>query len=416
MDKVRALVAACKIKRATVPWVAGRSPDGKIVWKDVDVPDEVAGVNTDETLPYHELGEWLRQNEGENYDKDSNPPGTAHYDANGAEKIAVEERGGVWSQYCKGFRPIIKDVGDEGLDDLPPKAEYDLRPFQDDDRKLLEEILADEDDQQGQAEKASGDWQVVSLLPDAARATALKSTFAAPAGATTGVQGYDLEGATDKVSKVDAEYNPGPVEEEPCNQCSMFVRPDECKKVSGPINRDGHCKLFERGKAHKDRERTKYTGAGLLLGNFDDDNGKAAGGDKKTLYVHRPLTNADDLITWAKAQGFATTLLADDMHVTIAFSREPVDWSAAGGTFDTLIVQAAEDRAVEQLGDKGAIVLRFESPELAARWGAFKHEGAAWDYPEYRPHVTITYDAGDVELDNVKPYAGGLKFGPEEFA
>ncbi|MCZ3275982.1 hypothetical protein NYZ53_19970, partial [Acinetobacter baumannii] len=46
----------------------------------------------------------------------------------------------------------------------------------------------------------------------------------------------------------------------------------------------------------------------------------------RTLYVRRDLLNAGELIAWARDAGFTTTLPADDMHVTIAYSRTPIDW------------------------------------------------------------------------------------------
>jgi hypothetical protein len=67
------------------------------------------------------------------------------------------------------------------------------------------------------------------------------------------------------------------------------------------------------------------------------------------------------------------------------------------------------------LGNEGAVVLRFESSALAERWQEFKDAGASWDHDAYRPHITITYDAGDVDLSKVKPYDGLLEFDGEVF-
>jgi len=142
--------------------------------------------------------------------------------------------------------------------------------------------------------------------------------------------------------------------------------------------------------------------------------------EPRTLYVHRPLKNADALREWAKAQGFKATLPADDMHATIAFSKTPLDWNAVPDGFDSEIVPASPDqkdgaRSVERLGDEGAVVLRFESTDLANRWRQFRRAGASWDYESYQPHVTITYDSGDVDLSKVVPYDGPLEFGEEAF-
>jgi hypothetical protein len=62
------------------------------------------------------------------------------------------------------------------------------------------------------------------------------------------------------------------------------------------------------------------------------------------------------------------------------------------------------------------VVLKFDSPELAARWQAARDAGASWDYDGYHPHVTITYDGGGVDLSGVQPFAGDLVFGPEVHA
>lgn len=141
----------------------------------------------------------------------------------------------------------------------------------------------------------------------------------------------------------------------------------------------------------------------------------------RTLYVQRKLLNAAEFIAWAKAQGFETTTPADDLHVTIAFSRRPVDWMKAGETWSSdkkgqLVVEPGGARLVEKLGDKGAVVLLFSSSELTWRHESIRREaGASWDFPEYQPHVTITYAGGDVDLSTVEPYRGKLQFGPEIF-
>lgn len=133
----------------------------------------------------------------------------------------------------------------------------------------------------------------------------------------------------------------------------------------------------------------------------------------RTLYVSRPLLNGEDLIAWAKGQGFPTAMLPSDLHTTIAYSREPFDWSGLEPAGGTLLAQLG-GRSVQQFGK--ATVLGFESPELHGRWQMLRAAGASWDFPSYQPHVTFTYDPGDVPLDQISPYRGPLLFGPEVFA
>lgn len=139
---------------------------------------------------------------------------------------------------------------------------------------------------------------------------------------------------------------------------------------------------------------------------FDEMKADAPG-----VYVRRNLTakSAADFAKWADAQGFTNLTPADELHATIVYSRKPLDWTEAK---DAVTVKAGK-RTVEPLGDKGAVVLKFESSDLRERWQEARDLGASWDFPGYHPHVTITYDAGGKGLDDVEPYAGDLIFGPE---
>lgn len=143
-----------------------------------------------------------------------------------------------------------------------------------------------------------------------------------------------------------------------------------------------------------------------------------AGLQPRTLYVKRRLLNGDAVRAWAASQGIAFALPANDMHVTVAFSKEPVDWSALEPQRDAIVVQG-DARQVRQFPARttpnGALVLRFESPELAARWRELRDAGASWDFPEYQPHVTITYSVPEADVSAIEPYRGPLIFGSEEF-
>lgn len=139
---------------------------------------------------------------------------------------------------------------------------------------------------------------------------------------------------------------------------------------------------------------------------------------RRSLYVSRPLINGQALRAWARAAGFTQALPPEDMHVTIAFSRQAMDWSAVPPDTRPVAIELGHDgpQRVKQLGK--AIVLRFEAPALAARWRAFRAAGASWDHADYQPHVTITYRAParpPTRIEDIEPYHGPLRFGPERF-
>lgn len=140
----------------------------------------------------------------------------------------------------------------------------------------------------------------------------------------------------------------------------------------------------------------------------------------RPLYVSRKVLNGAEIVRWAEGAGVKAVVPAGDMHVTIAFSREPVDWLKMGDGFSgsdgKLNIAPGGPRVVEPLGD--ALVLMFSSWELGYRHGAMVEAGASWDFSDYVPHVSISYDReanADLDLSALKPYAGAIQLGPEIF-
>lgn len=175
-----------------------------------------------------------------------------------------------------------------------------------------------------------------------------------------------------------------------------------------------HCRCVLVPVVANDNESTDGEAEVEAASEEGDDVEKLAKADdtKSTLYVSRSLTNGEAFLEWAKLAGFGSTLQSDDLHVTVAFSREPVNWDAAPATLDFLDVHGGE-RRLHRFGD--AVVLIFESPDLQARHQQFDEIGCSWDYPEYHCHVTVTYSGGDLDFSTIDPYTGPLEFGSEVF-
>ncbi|MCM2293044.1 DUF1073 domain-containing protein [Allorhizobium sp. BGMRC 0089] len=157
----------------------------------------------------------------------------------------------------------------------------------------------------------------------------------------------------------------------------------------------------------------------LQTGNSGNQDQKTNDAAPRSLYVSRSVTNAADIIAWAKGQGFATTLPADDLHVTIMYSPAAIDWMQAGqdtwNVDGTLTIPPGGPRVVSLFGG-GAIVIEFASAALSWRHEELKRIGAEPTYPQYSPHITFAYQPGDVDIDKVEPYRGAIEFGPEIFA
>lgn len=151
-----------------------------------------------------------------------------------------------------------------------------------------------------------------------------------------------------------------------------------------------------------------------IFGSILNSNGQTADAAPRTLYVRRDVANAAEIIAWAKGQGFKTTLPADDLHVTIAYSRNPVDWMAMGSAWDDEVkIPKGGPRLMEKFGE--ARVLLINSNMLRWRHSEMVEAGATWDHPEYQPHITISYDPEAPDLADVEPYQGEIILGPEIF-
>ncbi|MEM7528830.1 MAG: LPD38 domain-containing protein [Pseudomonadota bacterium] len=132
------------------------------------------------------------------------------------------------------------------------------------------------------------------------------------------------------------------------------------------------------------------------------------------LYVKRSVANPQPILDWAAAQGFRSTLLPSDLHVTVAFSRDPVDPADAPADSERLQIDVDGSRP-KKLGDKGAVVLPLgNQSRLESGWQRYRNAGASWDFPSYQPHVTITYKGQGLDLDAMQPFNGSIELGPED--
>lgn len=137
----------------------------------------------------------------------------------------------------------------------------------------------------------------------------------------------------------------------------------------------------------------------------------------RSLYVSRKVVNTSEIEAWAREQGI--TDLADDLHVTVAYSRQAFDWIKAGNANDwgtdgkdQLVIPEGGPRAVEPLGGMSAVIL-FASSQLSWRHESIVRAGSSHDYPDYTPHISLT--KAPIDLSKVEPYRGRIVLGPEIF-
>lgn len=158
---------------------------------------------------------------------------------------------------------------------------------------------------------------------------------------------------------------------------------------------------------------------GPANGNSPAPKKVAADKAPSPLYVRRQLLNTRALRAWATSNGIVDLVPAEEMHVTIVSSGDPVDWLKMGSDWaqdgeGRVTVAAGGPRVVEKLGEK-ATVLEFSSTELSWRHMSLLERGASSDFPDYIPHVTLSMSPQTADLTKIKPFTGSLEFGPEIF-
>ena len=125
-------------RRHDIPYLAGYSRDGKIIYIDRHMPKTMryAGrdIDTDRYLILHEeVEKTLIDQLGLHYLH-------AHQIASRAEQAAVRSAGIRWHDYDRFMQKYVKRIGDERLTKVP--ADLDLKPYRDEhDEDLIKRML-----------------------------------------------------------------------------------------------------------------------------------------------------------------------------------------------------------------------------------------------------------------------------------
>jgi hypothetical protein len=111
---------------------------------------------------------------------------------------------------------------------------------------------------------------------------------------------------------------------------------------------------------------------------------------------------------------------AEKMHCTVLYSRKHCpDYKPAGeidppwtGTPDKLEVWESNGKLRDKPTTR-CLVMKFKCEELNARHKELMDEhDATYDFPEYKTHITLSYDIGDMDEDklpNIKDAIGEIK-------
>ena len=86
----------------------------------------------------------------------------------------------------------------------------------------------------------------------------------------------------------------------------------------------------------------------------------------------------------------------DKMHSTILYSRVYVPFKPEDG--EILLSDMCRFKIFETQSGSRALVLAYDSEYMQFRHDVGMALGATYDFPEYIPHITLSYDIGSLKI------------------
>lgn len=133
------------------------------------------------------------------------------------------------------------------------------------------------------------------------------------------------------------------------------------------------------------------------------------------VYISRPVLNGDAWFKWATKFGVPSPQAAADMHVTILASRVDVKCKAS---INPVVIFAASGSFAAFGPEENVLAFTFYDFMLSDRFYFLCAQGGVSDWPEFRPHVTLSTDAKGFELSDeaIAAMPPSFVLGAERFA
>jgi hypothetical protein len=107
------------------------------------------------------------------------------------------------------------------------------------------------------------------------------------------------------------------------------------------------------------------------------------------------------IATFIVANGIPNPIPTEELHTTILYSRQPTDdpkLKSSCRYIGKAVGFEVWDTKTENSKSGKALVMRVKCSDLEGRHKKLMKElGASYDFPEYKTHITLSYDCGDVD-------------------
>lgn len=127
--------------------------------------------------------------------------------------------------------------------------------------------------------------------------------------------------------------------------------------------------------------------------------------------VHFSKETIDDIKEYIKDNDIPNHTKFDKLHTTLLYSRKHLPDYEPFGKFDTPMVgkSVGFEKWPSQPDDDGKVamclVMRYSCPELIKRHEELmKEHGATYDFDEYKPHITFSYDVAGLQCKDLPKF------------
>lgn len=131
------------------------------------------------------------------------------------------------------------------------------------------------------------------------------------------------------------------------------------------------------------------------------------GEDEKQQGTYVAVKFDDDTIkrleSYIKDNDIPNAVKSSKFHTTVIYSRKYCPDLKSKGKMETEWVGKPKKLEIWENGDKTSkcLVLTYDCPELSKRHKQLMTDHkATYDFPDYKPHVTLSYDVGDRNVDD----------------
>lgn len=140
---------------------------------------------------------------------------------------------------------------------------------------------------------------------------------------------------------------------------------------------------------------------------FPAEVGDETGGTGKYIGVKLADSSAERLCKWMQHNNIPNPLSIEDLHVTLVLHKtEQFDYEPE--TYTPEIAVSKKTYSFDLFGENSdSLVLKFVSPELTAKHNELREiYNLPWDFDSYESHVTLSYNAAGVDLNelNTPPF------------